>query len=106
MEAHSRQDKKKRTDEKLGLKSIGINVTPAINLGVLWLWTYEDCINWIYKSLVIYANLLYRTYYTVNVIKMNILPKLVYRFQSVPLPPKFSEVLFKNEATIYQVYLE
>lgn len=35
MEAHSRQDKKKRTDEKLGLKSIGINVTPAINLGVL-----------------------------------------------------------------------
>lgn len=68
-----------------GFKYLGITITPTIE--DLVSCNYDPMISTVTESMNSWSSMPISLLGHINVIKMNILPKFLYLFQSIPLPP-------------------
>lgn len=84
-----------------GFKYLGITITPQLDKMVPT--NYDPCVSRVRESLNRWASLPLSLIGRINVIKMNILPKFLYLFQSIPLapPPTF----FSTMKTLFTKFI-
>lgn len=85
-----------------GFNYLGIKITPKI--GDISSTNYEPLLASVSKDITRWMALPLSLMGRISVIKMTILPKFLYLFQSIPLPPP--PTLSKNQKAVFEFYLE